>query len=146
MNFDFSIETTLRQGDQLISLKASEVDIDDPDYVEGAIIWRIGKEELLSAEHWDLVDQLWIYLVDGLPQYRESGEFSTFFPDQPLKIEFQRLDHGWTRVLVGSDRHCVPSQLFEESMLTGAREFFVEMKRLVPSKTSLWDAYIRKVS
>lgn len=64
----------------------------DFDYFEGAIYFSYNQQIILDFRHWDLIDQLWAYFINLIDNYYNSnGNAETFFPDQPVKIEFKRI-------------------------------------------------------
>ena len=70
----------------------------DPQYIEGAIEMSIDGIPILDKVMWDYVDQLWAYIADMVLALTQRGESSTYFPDQPIKLAFQK--QGKSRVLV----------------------------------------------
>ncbi|MEV8435757.1 hypothetical protein AB0425_00150 [Actinosynnema sp. NPDC051121] len=109
----------------------------DLDYVDGAIDLVINGVAVVDQSMWDLVDQLWAYLVTMLHELREHGRAETCFPDQPLKLRFERI--GGSRVLVVSEPSSGPrkSVVDEDELVTvlaaAAIEFFTAMHALAGS-------------
>ena len=62
----------------------------DPDYVEGAIELTIDATTIIGTEEWDYVDQLWAYIANMLLNLKTDDVASTYFPDQPIKLTFER--------------------------------------------------------
>jgi hypothetical protein len=115
----------------------------DLDYIEGAIDLVINGVVVVDQSMWDLVDQLWSYLVTMVHELREQGHASTYFPDQALKISFERI--GGSRVLVTSrpSRGTLKAVADESELVTAlasaAVGFFTAMAELVPSEA---DSYL----
>ncbi len=61
----------------------------DADYIKGVIELTIGGVEILTRRVWDLVDQLWAYMVNGVAEVAAGRSFLTRFPDQPLELRFE---------------------------------------------------------
>jgi hypothetical protein len=80
--------TYLWHEDESVPLETFRGRVNDPFYIYGVIDLRISGEQILSVEQWDLVDQLWAYIVDGACHLARGESFSTFFPDQPLELCF----------------------------------------------------------
>jgi hypothetical protein len=95
--------------------------------------------------HRDLIDQLWAYIAEGLRRLNESGQWTTYFPDQPLELFFRRNAGGTVEVTVGDDRHIVPYGDFLCSLAEGARAFFSRMQALVPDAIPTWTRYLAEV-
>jgi len=58
----------------------------DFQYLNGAIFLRYYDENLLDMRYWDLVDQLWAYVINLIEEVLQKGAGSVYFPDQPVKI------------------------------------------------------------
>ncbi len=108
----------------------------DPYHVEGAVELTINGVPIIDREMWDYVDQLWAYLGDMVLRFREKGEASTYFPDQPIKLSFSR--HGRGRVLVSLaiNRDSRAASVEEDELIEALRHhgisFFDKMKILLP--------------
>lgn len=107
----------------------------DPDYVEGAIEIVADGVEIVGQREWDYVDQLWSYLADALERFRADGAASTYYPDQPIRIEFSAQG---SRVLISSTggehvrRVSVNRTEFEEVFNAAGRRFFDRISEIVP--------------
>ena len=75
--------------------------LQDRYYVNGAIDLAIDGIQILDVSHWDLINQLWEYFVDGLEIVCRGESFETYFPDQPLKFSIKPIRGN--RVLVVRD-------------------------------------------
>ncbi|MFK4568348.1 hypothetical protein ABH902_002940 [Enterococcus sp. UD-01] len=107
-----------------ISIIKSNVDLF---YVEGAICLKYIDEEILGRQHWDLVDQLWSYLVEMISMVIEKGQSETYFPDQPIKLEMNRIANNQILFSMESSevkKWNVPEQEFFSILLKSAKEFF----------------------
>jgi hypothetical protein len=117
----------------------------DENYVEGWISLSVDGRELLNEGHWDLVDQLWAYLIDGLVESLDSGKaFECFFPDQPLKLRIQPMTWNELVFTVGEDSTRASKGSFIEAIATGGKEFFTRMIPLIPSGIVTWQSYLGK--
>ncbi len=58
-------------------------------YIEGAICIKINDVVLLDERQWDLVDQLWYFIADGVSCLAQRKDFETYFPDDPAWIRMQ---------------------------------------------------------
>lgn len=109
----------------------------DPDYVEGAIEIVVDGVEIVGRREWDYIDQLWSYIADMVEALRSHGTASTYYPDQPIRLEFKR---EGSRVVVASQdgewvrRGSVDYVEFDRIIRTAGRAFFERMAELVPSK------------
>ena len=84
------ITTFIKVGNELVSIeKVNDRDIDTR-RIEGSIELKINNETIIEKNLWDDVDDLWTYLTNGLADLQEKGFFKTKYPDQPIKISFER--------------------------------------------------------
>ncbi|MGC6768017.1 hypothetical protein [Enterococcus sp. LJL51] len=103
--------------------------------LEGAIILKYFDEELLSFEEWDLLDQLWCYLIDMVEGYLKEGQAETYFPDQPIRISFKKLPGKqllFTKEGKEKSKWVLPEQLFLSVLLTAGFTFFEEIMAVFP--------------
>jgi hypothetical protein len=141
----YLIRSYLRLPEGFVPVEACRDSPRNADYIDGAIEWKVGSEEIISLEHWDLVDQLWAYIINGLDHLTHSKDFETTFPDQPLRLRFRRRSSYSIEVTVGDTMRVVPADEFFAALHEGARHFFAEMIRLVPKKRAAWEHEIRRI-
>ncbi len=99
--------------------------IADRFYIEGAIRMWNGTEEILGLEQWDLVDQLWSYLLDGMEELLDGkGETSFSFPDQPLEMAFKMVKGNGLLIRVGTRKYIVDQKEFFSALLSAAEVFY----------------------
>ena len=110
----------------------------DADYIYGAILWTIDDQPFLTKEEWDLVDQLWGYLVNAMLEITQGRDADFYFPDMPLPVNLSLL-HGWDGVKLkvgdGPKSRTIVTQRrdFIRAGAEGAKHFFEKMGMLVPS-------------
>lgn len=142
----YSVSSYLKdEGGHYIELGEWTGSLPDDNYVEGCISLSVDGQVLLSETQWDLVDQLWAYLIDGTIESLNSEKpFECFFPDQPLKLRIQPM--AWNEVVftVGEQSTRTTKSSFIEAIATGGREFFQRMISLIPSGVVTWESYIEK--
>ncbi|MFI7408880.1 hypothetical protein ACIBU0_09465 [Streptomyces sp. NPDC049627] len=130
------IETYLRDSDgKFVQVDACAARPADADYVEGAMRIAIHGVEVIGIKEWDYVDQLWAYVASMIPQLSATGYASTYFPDQPIELSFQRQG---SQVLVsvksGNDvkKAGVSMPDFLVSLKGAGAAFFDKMSELLP--------------
>ncbi|MFC7743159.1 hypothetical protein ACFQXA_22635 [Nocardiopsis composta] len=69
-------------------------EFEDPDHIDGAIVLSVDGEVFFDESLWDLVDQLWAYILNMLEELGEKDSAKTFFPDQPVELVFRRIGEG----------------------------------------------------
>lgn len=96
-------------------------------YLEGAIIMYNNETNILDFCHWDLVDLLWIYLLDATDKIlKGKQDVSFWFPDQPIKFRIQVIPNYASHLLIYVDkkRVAVDRQEFIWAIINGAEAFF----------------------
>lgn len=142
-------QSFLKVGDTLVPVEQFAGPVLDEDYIEGAIELSVGDKPVLTREMVDYPDQLWAYLIEGLEQIRAGREFSTYYPDMPVKIVLR--PHG-EHVTISVDTR---KKVFETSaridelsraLASAGRTFFEQLGPLAPSNRSMYDGYIASLA
>jgi hypothetical protein len=139
------IESYLRNRDgSLVNVGDAEDPPANSRHVEGAIDLSIDGIQLLDRCLWDDVDQLWGYIGNMLAKLRESDGVSTYFPDQPIKLAFERLSGGRLIVSVegrplGRRAAAADENELVAALSRSARTFFEKMSTLIPENRSLYE-------
>lgn len=120
---DNSVTTFLKTNDGFQSIDNYSGKISDTDYIEGAIVLQIANNEILGLEQWDLVDQLWAYLREGIEEVDSRGEFKTFFPDQPLLLEIKKISQELAMITIGDSKTVVSFRELKKLILNGEKAF-----------------------
>ena len=95
--------------------------------MEGAITMYNDETSILDFCHWDLVDLLWIYLLDATDKILKGERDVCFwFPDQPIKFRIQVIPNYTSHLLIYVDekRVAVNRQEFILAVIKGAEDFF----------------------
>lgn len=136
------IKTYIKTNGALVPLERFQGGVKDPRYIEGAIELTVGSTLLLDTKMWDLVDQLWAYLVNGLVAIIEGTEFTTYFPDQAIKVVLRRdVAKRYVEIEVTGNekrRARTPFRDFVIQMSGGAAEFFDKMVVVAPENRSVY--------
>lgn len=99
--------------------------INDLDYIEGVITISCDEVRLLDFRYWDLVDQLWSYLLDAICQISEGVKKVKFhFPDQPIIFAIEDISGGILLLDIAHKKNSVNKQEFISALLDGAESFF----------------------
>jgi hypothetical protein len=137
-----TVDTYLRVKNQFVPMTEYSATLPNKDYVEGAIDCRINNRELFTIEHWDLVDQLWVYILEGLSKVKRGEEYDSFFPDQPLRLRFKPISAYAVEVTIGTNCQKFDIDSLVTALAEGATEFFTSMKKLLPESSDTWDRYL----
>lgn len=139
------VETYLKTGDGFTPIGEYSGTIPNENYVEGAIRCEIAGQTILGQEHWDLVDQLWVYIVEGLVKLSRDEVYESSFPDQPLRLRLEPVSGYCVKVSIGETTYSVDRETFVTVMKEGAVKFFDAFKQLCPASTDTWDRYSNEV-
>jgi len=139
------VHSYLKDGSVFVLANEWAKPLPDELYIEGAIDLVINGTRLLGFEDWDLVDQLWAYLLDGLFSVFKSGKpFEIFFPDQPLKLQLSRVTKHRINFSVGNHSANVSATSLLFVLAQGGQDFIKEITRLSPSSSASWSPYVDK--
>jgi hypothetical protein len=123
----------------------------DHDYIDGAIELTIDGVPICDRTDRDLVDQLWAYICTMLGEFRTQDRVSTYFPDMPTELVFQRLKGGrmlvtYTANGVDQTSPSVMEDEFVEAMSSAARTAFAQLAVLVPENAASYDWALRQLT
>lgn len=135
------VRTYFRIDDDFVPIEEFTGSLPNKDYIEGAIVCSISGRELFQLKHYDLIDQLWAYIVDGLSKLRDGKDFDVFFPDQPLRLQFKLISPNCVEVLIGNETKKVDYDAFRSTLKDGALAFFAKMKEICPEASETWQRY-----
>jgi len=108
----------------------------DFQYLDGAIYLDYFGESMLDLSYWDLVDQLWAYIMNLIEEVLQKGEWSVYFPDQPVKISLRPIPKELLVFSIeGSEvkSYVVPKNDFLIALVQGAEQFFICMTDMFSS-------------
>ena len=95
----------------------------DSQYLEGALVLNWNGHTIFDLSQWDLIDQLWAYILNLFEEYLEKGESSILFPDQPIEIKMKK-DNSRIILSVEDSVIQVPEIEFIRCMINEADVFF----------------------
>lgn len=139
------VVTYLKIGEQFIPIEEYSGMVPDEYYVEGAIYCKINGQIILELKHWDLVDQLWVYIVQGLVALDRNEMYESSFPDQPRLLRVEPVAATCARITIGEVSYEVDRESFVRAMKEGAERFFASITRLCPASKDTWDRYLTEV-
>jgi len=99
----------------------------DLNYLNGAIIMEVHANSIMNFNHWDLVDQLWAYLINTVEELLKNNEGSTFFPEQPIKFKLKTIASNSILVTIDDGKETnqlVDKRAFLSKLLTSAERFY----------------------
>ena len=124
----------------------------DPDYIKGVIELSIDGQEIITRAEWDLVDQLWAYLVNGAGELAARRGFATRFPDQPIELLFT-LDADGDTVIVelrypGIGRPAtarVGRRELIDAIASAAEPVFGKLLEIAPTNRAGYESVLRQI-
>lgn len=142
------IKTFIKINESFILIDNFKNKIKDADYIEGAIELNIYGNKIINLEMWDLIDQLWAYLINGLViVYKENKKlFSTFFPDQPIKIQYKYMNESLLLIQVFLNDKVnsiqVEKKEFLKEIIEKGKLFFEKLISIVPQNKKNYNVYL----
>ncbi len=135
------IQSYFRIDDAFVPIDEFSGTLPDKNYIEGAIVCSINGRELFQLRHYDLIDQLWAYIVDGLNKLQEGKTYDVFFPDQPLRLRFAAVSPRCVEVSIGDETNKVDYDALRSTLKRGAIDFFSKIKEIYPEALKTWERY-----
>ena len=114
------------------SLLEIEKDLDDF-YLDGAIEIKYKDQIFLDINNWDLIDQLWSYILNLIEEYMQTGKSKVYFPDSPNEIKFERVIKNNMMLSITTDKKRKIVQNEEEMirvLLRYSKKFFNDISIL----------------
>lgn len=90
------VDSFIKCSAGFINVNAFNGVLKDADYIEGAMELTINHVEMINLALWDYIDQLWIYILNGLIDLHSGRDVLFYFPDQPVKVT---MSHIGSRIL-----------------------------------------------
>lgn len=147
------LTTLLRTADGSLVTLEEEV-VPKPNrwgFIEGAIVMNINEVCILDENEWDYVSYIWISLAEMASELRSSGFTESFFPDQPLRISFKRIDPGYVLVQLseGQEKPHKSARVNEYELLEALRDagirFFRKMQDIVTEPSGSYTKAIQEL-
>ena len=136
----------IQSGKNFILVNDYNGTIKDPRHIDGAIELTVNGKSLIDQERWDLIDQLWIYIINGIESAIAGREYIAFFPDSPVKLSFKRSTSSPDKIemTVGEQSITHNSQELVNALLDGAEACLKEIGRII-SNTNFYQEEIKKI-
>lgn len=124
-----TVESYIKNNDSFVKVNSkTEIElITDRSYIEGAILIRNYGQEIMGFKQWDLVDQLWSYLIDAIDELICGKQETSFlFPDQPLKMTLstEKMNKNRLLIIIGGNKYIVEKAEFLFELLSAASKFY----------------------
>jgi hypothetical protein len=108
--------------------------IEDPRHIDGAIELIIDGKYLISQQQWDLVDLLWLYIVDGIESIIEGKDYSSSFPDSSVEFSLRIESSDKIELTVDDESVVCDRQELINTLLNGAESCLTELSSLMDDR------------
>ena len=136
----------IQSGKNFILVNDYNGTIKDPRHIDGAIELTINSTYLIGQNQWDLIDQLWIYIIKGIESAIAGREYIASFPDSPVKLSFKLSTSSPDKIemTVGEQSIIHNTQELVHALLDGAEDCLREIGRII-SNTNFYQEEIQKI-
>lgn len=83
-----------------------------------------GTNVIMNAKYWDSISYLWVYLLNLIEDFFETGDAKVYFPDQPVKVSLKNINRMNVEFCLENKRWILPKKVFLTSMLNAAEDYF----------------------
>jgi hypothetical protein len=104
-------------------------------YISGYIDFVYDKQVIFSWKQWDLIDQLWVYLMHGISEALINKEASFTFPDQPLTVKIYDKRDRSLLFIIDMEKHFLPYDVILTYLLPEAEFFFKAISPYISNET-----------
>lgn len=96
----------------------------DFNYIDGAICLTYNKKAIMDCRYYDLIDQLWSYILTMIELFLEDEKSEMSFPDQPLPMSMRATYDNYIIFSINFVEWKLPKHAFLNALLMGAKDFF----------------------
>ncbi|WP_028313640.1 hypothetical protein [Desulfatibacillum aliphaticivorans] len=143
-----NIRTFLLVDKNFIPLEEFSGSFRDKYYIDGGITLSIYNTPVLTLEMWDLVDLLWVNIVDQLEAIALGQTVVVCFPDCPLQLLFQPIGVNSVNVKTNAKNSLsamAPKDMLISCLCSSGWRFFKRMMDLAPAHSGIWLASLDKI-
>jgi hypothetical protein len=120
--------------------------VKDPRHIDGAIELTVNSIPLIVKEQWDLIDQLWIYIVNGMESVVNGESYTSSFPDSPTKLSLKLIKTAnLIEMTVGDKTITHNLQELGNALLDGAANCLEELGRIM-KKSDSYQEELQKIN
>lgn len=120
--------------------------VKNPRHIDGAIELTVDGNSLIGKEQWDLVDQLWVYIVNGIETVVNGESYTSSFPDSPEKLSLKPTrTANLIEMTVGDKTITHDLQELGNALLDGAESCLKELDRIMKI-SDLYQEELQKIN
>lgn len=117
----------------------------DLNYLKGAIYLIYNDQIIIDFCYYDMVDQLWGYLLNMMEEFLETNKSEMSFPDHPTPIEMKNASQFYLVFSIGFVEWTLPKHEFFTALLLGAKDFFEKLMLLIEEEKEFCMFHLRKI-
>ena len=143
---DVHVRSLLRKKDgSFTPVREWEGKLGRSDYLEGALELTVNGVPLITDQIWDYIDELWVYILDSLENLASKGSAFTYFPDQPIKLDMNRISPSLILMSISSksgkfnNSIQIQEEGFVRNLIDEGENFFVRMQELDPANQDQYE-------
>ena len=138
--------TNIQSGRNFILVNDYSGTIKDHRHIDGTIELTVNSTSLFGQDHWDLIDQLWIYIINGIESAIAGREYIASFPDSPVKLSFKLSTSSPDKIemTVGKQSIIHNTQELVNALLDGAEDCLKEIGRII-ANANFYQREIQKI-
>lgn len=142
-----TVKTVLKKGNKFVSIEQWTGKVDDPEYIEGALIVTLNGKIILDESLWDDINYFWPYIANGFIDILEGKDFQTGFPDQPITFSVKHISKTWLQLhIFAEDKEFVNVKIRKEEYLSemtrAAKDFFIRLYEISPESEQDFNHYM----
>lgn len=96
-------------------------------YTEGFIYLAYKEKIIMNFTYYDIIDTLWIYLLNMIEEFLENKRSEISFPDQPLPVCMKYISDQYMLFSINFIQYKLPRYEFLKALTIGAQDFFEKM-------------------
>ncbi len=126
----FVIESYLKRPSVKID-SLVKLDCMPDDYLEGVLYLEYNGSVFMDFTHWDIIDQLWAYMLNLIEDYIKTEKAEVYFPDQPIKLKLSKVSKTLVLFSIVSNeliQLTLPKQEFFQSIVEAGEVFFTKLQ------------------
>jgi hypothetical protein len=106
----------------------------DLDYIYGVLHLIYNNKVIIDFTDYDLIDQLWAYLLNMIKEFLQTKKSEMSFPDQPMPMSMENISDEDMLFSINFIQWKLPKYEFLHALLYGAKDFFEKMILLIEEK------------
>jgi hypothetical protein len=137
----FSYFVNIDNTEEILRIK-NDLDLD---YIYGVLYLTYNNQVIIDFTYYDLIDQLWAYLLNMIKELLQNKKSEMSFPDQPLPMSMERISDDYILFSINFVQWKLPQYEFLRALLSGAKDFFEKMILLIEEERDYYASQLNKI-